>query len=117
MLKLNMSAKIILTDSGGLQEESCVLGTPCITLRETTERPVTLLEHGGVSELTGPGPDKIRAAFHRVFSDLRFPTSELCIPPLWDGKTATRIVEMFLNTKCRHLNNPSPKNLPFTGKE
>lgn len=95
MLKLNMTARLMLTDSGGLQEESCVLGTPCITMRDTTERPVTLVEHGGVSELTGPDPEKIRAAFHRFISDLRPLTSDLCIPPLWDGRTAGRIVEIF----------------------
>ena len=89
MLKLNMSAKLMLTDSGGLQEESCVIGTPCITMRETTERPVTLVEHGGVSELTGPDPNKIRVAFKKF---LTMDCSGHC-PPLWDGKTAVRIVE------------------------
>ncbi len=89
MLKLNMGAKIMLTDSGGLQEESCVVGTPCITMRATTERPVTLVEYGGVSELTGPDPDKIRAAFKKF---LAMDCSGHC-PPLWDGKTAARIVE------------------------
>ena len=53
MLRLNMGARIVFTDSGGLQEECCVLGTPCLTLRWNTERPVTLREHGGVSVLVG----------------------------------------------------------------
>ncbi|MBN2761702.1 MAG: UDP-N-acetylglucosamine 2-epimerase (non-hydrolyzing), partial [Bacteroidales bacterium] len=53
MLKLNMEARLILTDSGGLQEECTVLGTPCLTLRSNTERPVTLREHGGASVLVG----------------------------------------------------------------
>jgi UDP-N-acetylglucosamine 2-epimerase (non-hydrolysing) len=88
MLKLNMTARLMLTDSGGLQEESCVLGTPCITMRETTERPVTLVEHGGVSELTGPDPAKIRTAFKKFLNfDRKGHT-----PPLWDGRTAERIV-------------------------
>jgi UDP-N-acetylglucosamine 2-epimerase (non-hydrolysing) len=51
MLRLNMDARIMFTDSGGLQEEACVLGTPCLTLRWNTERPVTLHEHGGASVL------------------------------------------------------------------
>ena len=91
MLKLNMDAKVMLTDSGGLQEESCVLGTPCVTLRENTERPVTLVEHGGVSELTGPDPEKIRTAFKKF---LTMDCSGHC-PPLWDGHTAERIVQAF----------------------
>jgi UDP-N-acetylglucosamine 2-epimerase (non-hydrolysing) len=53
MLRLNMSAKIMLTDSGGLQEECTILGTPCLTLRWNTERPITLREHGGASVLVG----------------------------------------------------------------
>lgn len=89
MLKLNMTAKLMLTDSGGLQEESCVLGTPCITMRESTERPVTLVEHGGVSELTGSDPEKIRTAFKKFLNFDRCGHT----PPLWDGKTAGRIVE------------------------
>jgi UDP-N-acetylglucosamine 2-epimerase (non-hydrolysing) len=63
ILKLNMSAKMILTDSGGLQEESCVLGTPCLTLRMNTERPVTLREHGGASVLVGEDIEKLRSEF------------------------------------------------------
>jgi UDP-N-acetylglucosamine 2-epimerase (non-hydrolysing) len=95
MLKLNMTARLLLTDSGGLQEESCVLGTPCITMRETTERPVTLVEHGGVSELTGPDPVKIRAAFKKFLNfDRRGHT-----PLLWDGKTAERIVEAICSAR------------------
>lgn len=71
MLKLNMEARLMLTDSGGLQEECCVLGTPCITLRDNTERPVTLRENGGTCVLTGPDPDKM----------LRAVESFLSIPP------------------------------------
>jgi len=95
MLKLNMTARLMLTDSGGLQEESCVLGTPCITMRESTERPVTLVEHGGVSELTGPDPEKIRVAFKKFMNfDRKGHT-----PPFWDGKTAERIVEAICSAR------------------
>jgi UDP-N-acetylglucosamine 2-epimerase (non-hydrolysing) len=88
MLRLNMGARIVLTDSGGLQEECCVLGTPCVTLRENTERPVTLREHGGVSELAGNDVGRIRAA---VESLLRMPRRPHA-PLMWDGHTAERIV-------------------------
>ena len=60
MLRLNMGATIMLTDSGGLQEECTVLGTPCLTLRWNTERPVTLKEHGGASVLVGNNVARIR---------------------------------------------------------
>jgi len=89
MLKLNMSAKVLFTDSGGLQEESCVLGTPCITLRYSTERPVTLTENGGLSTLTGNSIDNIRTAYQHAKAH----PSQASRPPLWDGKAAERIVE------------------------
>lgn len=89
MMRLNMSARIMLTDSGGLQEECCVLGTPCITLRSNTERPVTLREYGGASVLTGNNIDRIREEYLRALSLTRTPVR----PQLWDGHTAERIVE------------------------
>ena len=92
MLRLNMSAKVMLTDSGGLQEECCVLGTPCLTLRWNTERPVTLKEHGGASMLVGNNVEKIRAAYREVLTEKRAPQR----PELWDGNTAARIVKTIL---------------------
>ena len=89
LLRLNMAASIMLTDSGGLQEECCVLGTPCITLRWNTERPVTLREHGGASVLVGNDVDKIRNAFRDALEQQRKPVR----PDLWDGRAAERIVK------------------------
>ncbi len=92
MLKLNMEAKVILTDSGGLQEESTVLGTPCLTLRWNTERPVTLREHGGASVLVGNNVARIRKEYRHVLKMQRKETW----PPLWDGKTAERCLQAVL---------------------
>jgi len=92
MLRLNMGARILLTDSGGLQEESTILGTPCITLRWNTERPVTLREHGGVSVLVGNKVNNIRAEFLSALHKPRMPVR----PELWDGRTAERCLKAIL---------------------
>lgn len=92
MLKLNMEATAMLTDSGGLQEECCVLGTPCMTLRWNTERPITLREHGGASILVGNAVDRIRAAYAEVVQGKRKPQS----PELWDGHAAERCLDAIL---------------------
>jgi UDP-N-acetylglucosamine 2-epimerase (non-hydrolysing) len=93
MLRLNMAAKIMLTDSGGLQEECCVLGTPCLTLRWNTERPVTLKEHGGASVLVGNNINRIREEYQIALKLDRKPQR----PELWDGQTAMRCVEAIVD--------------------
>jgi UDP-N-acetylglucosamine 2-epimerase (non-hydrolysing) len=95
MPKLNMHARIILTDSGGLQEECTVLGTPCLTLRWNTERPITLREHGGASVLVGNNIKLIRKEYHVAMNKLRNPVS----PELWDGHTAERCLKAILEFK------------------
>ncbi len=87
-LSLTMSARLVMTDSGGIQEECCVLGTPCLTLRDNTERPATLVENGGTNRLVGTDPGKVAEAFDVVSSLPRRPSR----PPLWDGRAAERIV-------------------------
>jgi UDP-N-acetylglucosamine 2-epimerase (non-hydrolysing) len=93
MLKLNMQARVILTDSGGLQEECTVLGTPCLTLRWNTERPVTLREHGGASVLVGNNIKLIRDEYHVAMKKSRNPVR----PELWDGHTAERCLREIIN--------------------
>jgi UDP-N-acetylglucosamine 2-epimerase (non-hydrolysing) len=92
MLRLNMGAKIMLTDSGGLQEEGCILGTPTLTLRWNTERPVTLREFGGASVLVGNNIDRIRKEYNIAILQQRKPIR----PELWDGRTAERCLQEIL---------------------
>jgi UDP-N-acetylglucosamine 2-epimerase (non-hydrolysing) len=86
LLGLMRDARMVLTDSGGLQEETTALGVPCITLRENTERPVTIEE--GTNLLVGADSEKIRGAFAEVLS-----TGGKAgrVPELWDGRAAERI--------------------------
>ena len=93
MLRLNMDADLMLTDSGGLQEECCVLGTPCMTLRWNTERPITLREHGGASVLVGNAVKNLSREYETIRTINRTPQR----PPLWDGQTAKRIVDTLIN--------------------
>jgi UDP-N-acetylglucosamine 2-epimerase (non-hydrolysing) len=86
-LNLWKDADLVLTDSGGLQEETTALSIPCITLRENTERPVTLTH--GSNRLAGVNPDKIIELASSVLSN---PQGSYPIPALWDGNAAVRIV-------------------------
>lgn len=90
-LALTDHAKVVFTDSGGLQEETTVLGVPCLTLRENTERPVTITQ--GTNQLVGTDQTKIIAAAERILSS---PPARNGVPPLWDGKASQRIVEVLL---------------------
>ena len=98
LLTLTMSARLFMTDSGGIQEECCVVGTPCLTLRANTERPATLVENGGTNYLVGSEPGRIRDTFGRV---LALPRGDALRPPLWDGKTASRILAHLVDVQSR----------------
>ncbi|MCR4308153.1 MAG: UDP-N-acetylglucosamine 2-epimerase (non-hydrolyzing) [Candidatus Berkelbacteria bacterium] len=90
-LNLNMNARMVLTDSGGIQEETTVLGIPCITLRHNTERPITIEQ--GTNVLIGNDKHKILAAANDVLEG-RVVSGR--VPEKWDGKTAERIVEWLI---------------------
>ena len=92
MLRLNMSARVMLTDSGGLQGECMVLGTPCLTLRWNTEWTVTLKENGGTCLLVGNNINRIRTGYHLAKYQPRNPVR----PERWDGHAAERCLEAML---------------------
>ena len=85
-IALEASARLVLTDSGGVQEETTVLGVPCLTLRDSTERPITITE--GTNRLVGRDPDRIVAAAREV---LAAPPPPPRTPALWDGQAGQRI--------------------------
>lgn len=85
------NSKAVITDSGGITEETTVMGIPCITLRDSTERPETVTM--GTNELIGTNPDNIKPALEKIFNN---EWKKGVIPPLWDGKTAERIVDVLL---------------------
>ena len=87
------NAKAVVTDSGGITEEATVLGVPCMTLRDSTERPETCTV--GTNELLGTDPQSISPAFNKLFSGQWKKGS---IPEMWDGKTAERIVEQIIKS-------------------
>ena len=84
-LSLSSHARIVLTDSGGLQEESTALGIPCLTLRENTERPVTVTH--GTNQVVGTRTADILTGFDRAMSE----TMPARVPELWDGHAAERV--------------------------
>jgi UDP-N-acetylglucosamine 2-epimerase (non-hydrolysing) len=99
-MKLVAHARMVVTDSGGIQEETTVLGVPCLTLRENTERPVTLAE--GTNTLVGLDPERIIRAGLQALDE---PPGTGHLPELWDGRAAARIIDIL--AACSYLRNAS----------
>ena len=90
-IALQASARLVLTDSGGIQEETTALGVPCLTLRESTERPITVDE--GTNRVVGCDPDTIVSAARET---LKNPPPKRT-PALWDGRAGARIADALLD--------------------
>ena len=89
-LCLMKHATLVVTDSGGIQEETTILGTPCVTVRENTERPVTV--ESGTNTIAGTKTDSIKDAIRRQIGTER----KDCVPKNWDGKAAARIIDILI---------------------
>ena len=94
MLYAVKGAALVITDSGGLQEETTALGIPCLTIRENTERPITV--EAGTNYLTGTYPEAILSAAREILSGKG---KKGVVPPLWDGHAAERIVDVLMQIK------------------
>jgi UDP-N-acetylglucosamine 2-epimerase (non-hydrolysing) len=86
-LRLQSLSTFVITDSGGIQEETTVLGVPCLTVRENTERPITITE--GTNTLVGLNPDRLKEEAHQILGGKG---KQGRVPALWDGQAAQRIV-------------------------
>ena len=90
-LRLMADARLVLTDSGGIQEETTILKVPCLTLRENTERPVTV--EVGCNQIVGTDPERILAAYRQVMASETFTCGT---PEKWDGRAAERIADILV---------------------
>jgi UDP-N-acetylglucosamine 2-epimerase (non-hydrolysing) len=91
-LSLTDTAGVVVTDSGGVQEETTYLGVPCLTVRPNTERPVTI--ELGTNRLVERSPEALVAAVRERLREPR--TTSHALPPLWDGATAPRVADALL---------------------
>ncbi|SNX56414.1 UDP-N-acetylglucosamine 2-epimerase (non-hydrolysing) [Streptomyces sp. TLI_55] len=113
-IALQDAARVVLTDSGGVQEETTALGVPCVTLRDNTERPITVEQ--GTNVLAGRDPARIVATVNRVLDAPPAPRR----PELWDGRASERIAEVLVKggtsgTRPRPTDQPRPtgRTLPI----
>lgn len=105
-LSLQSNATVIITDSGGIQEESTYLGVPCLTMRNNTERPVTVTM--GTNVLVGQDPARLTVELRKI---LKGNAKKGSIPPLWDGHAGERIAEIVTRTDL------NPKKREYHGSE
>lgn len=103
-LTLESTARVVLTDSGGVQEETTVLGVACLTLRDTTERPITVTE--GTNRVVGTSPDSIVNAVQAALTDTPQPRR----PELWDGRAAERIADVVDGIDVAAFKRPTEKS-------
>ncbi|RKZ08889.1 UDP-N-acetylglucosamine 2-epimerase (non-hydrolyzing) [bacterium] len=96
-VKMMKHARLVLTDSGGIQEETTVLGIPCLTVRNNTERPITI--EMGTNRLVGTDPERILSEARDVLSK---DVLDYKVPPLWDGYTASRIADILEERFVKH---------------
>jgi UDP-N-acetylglucosamine 2-epimerase (non-hydrolysing) len=93
-LRLMSESRVVITDSGGIQEETTVLGIPCLTVRKSTERPITITE--GTNTLVGTDTSRILTGYKESLNQAKPHTR----PSLWDGKASERIVRILLDVLC-----------------
>ncbi|MCK4787415.1 MAG: UDP-N-acetylglucosamine 2-epimerase [Desulfobacteraceae bacterium] len=91
-LRLMSESKLVIIDSGGIQEETTILGIPCLTIRENTERPITITE--GTNILVGTDTNRILSGYRESLSK----AVSFTRPKFWDGKASERIVQILLNS-------------------
>jgi UDP-N-acetylglucosamine 2-epimerase (non-hydrolysing) len=106
-MKLLAHARLVLTDSGGIQEETTVLGVPCLTLRNNTERPATVEQ--GTNTLVGLDPDRIVGCALKSLGTIPGPAR---VPDLWDGRAAVRILEILTASDRSPSLAASPPEFP-----
>jgi UDP-N-acetylglucosamine 2-epimerase (non-hydrolysing) len=94
-LRLTSAARLVLTDSGGIQEETTILNVPCLTLRENTERPITIEQ--GTNRLVGIDPT---AALRAALETLEAPPRVARVPEFWDGRASFRILDIIEARTC-----------------
>lgn len=107
-IALMSRASLVLTDSGGIQEETTALGIPCLTLRETTERPVTVTH--GTNRIIGTDSGTIVG---EALQTLAHPPHPSGLPPLWDGQTARRIVTILLEQRLERNSGAAAANIAY----